>query len=103
MTYAHFLGLFLVLPIVVLTLALRRRIDHRLGLSVLGMAVVALVSTTPWDNAIIAMGVWRYDPTLVSGITLGLVPLEEYLFYVLQTILTGLIFLALRIRHTDTV
>jgi lycopene cyclase domain-containing protein len=100
-TYAHFLGLFLVLPIVVLTLALRRRMDLRFGLSVLGMAVVALVYTTPWDNAIIAMGVWGYDPALVWGITLGWVPLEEYLFYVLQTILTGLVFLALRGRRRD--
>jgi lycopene cyclase domain-containing protein len=100
-TYAHFLGLFLVLPIVVLTLALRQRLDRRYGLSMLGMAIVALVYTTPWDNAIIAMGVWRYDPTLVWGITLGWVPLEEYLFYILQTILTGLILLALLGSRVD--
>ena len=102
MTYAHFLGLFLVLPIVVLTLVVRRRLDRRYALSMLGMAVVALVYTTPWDNAIIAMGVWRYDPSLVWGITLGWVPLEEYLFYILQTILTGLIVLALSGRGADT-
>jgi lycopene cyclase domain-containing protein len=60
---------------------------------------IAVIYTTPWDNYLVATGVWWYDPALVTGITLGWVPLEEYAFFVLQPVLTGLwlLFLARRI------
>lgn len=60
--------------------------------------VIALVYTTPWDNYLVATGVWWYDETLVTGITLGWVPVEEYVFFVVQTLMVGLWFLALS-RH----
>jgi len=34
--------------------------------------------------------VWYYDPALVTGLTIGWVPIEEYTFFVLQTLMTGL-------------
>jgi lycopene cyclase domain-containing protein len=52
--------------------------------------VVALVYTTPWDNYLVATRVWWYDPQRVTGVTLGWVPIEEYTFFVVQTLLTGL-------------
>jgi lycopene cyclase domain-containing protein len=67
-----------------------------IGLHVL----VALVYTTPWDNYLVATGVWWYDPALVTGITLGWVPIEEYTFFVLQPILAGL-WLAALARRLD--
>lgn len=54
------------------------------------LVVVAVLYTTPWDNYLVATGVWWYDPNLVSGIVWGWVPLEEYIFFVLQTLFTGL-------------
>lgn len=57
---------------------------------VLVHVVAALVYTTPWDNYLVATGVWWYDPNLVTGITLGWVPIEEYTFFVVQTVLSGL-------------
>jgi lycopene cyclase domain-containing protein len=58
---------------------------------VLGAHVlVALIYTTPWDNYLVANRVWWYEPTLVTGITLGWVPIEEYTFFVVQTLLAGL-------------
>jgi lycopene cyclase domain-containing protein len=51
---------------------------------------VALVYTTPWDNYLVATGVWFYNPALVTGITLGYVPLEEYTFFILEPLLVGL-------------
>jgi lycopene cyclase domain-containing protein len=56
------------------------------------------VYTTPWDNYLVATRVWWYDPNLVTGITFGWVPLEEYTFFVLQPLLTGLWLLYLA-RH----
>ncbi len=62
------------------------------------LVVIALVYTTPWDNYLVATGVWWYNPQLVTGIVLGWVPLEEYLFFVLQPIMVGLWLLLLARR-----
>ena len=52
--------------------------------------ILAVLYTTPWDNYLVASGVWYYDPNLVTGSTIGWVPVEEYTFFVVQTILSGL-------------
>lgn len=57
--------------------------------------VIALVYTTPWDNYLVATNVWWYDNDLVTGITIGYVPIEEYTFFVVQTLMTGTWMLAL--------
>lgn len=99
MTYFGFLLYFLVIPILILLWLTWR--DQRRGMNqspgnrtvgiTLGVLIlIAVTYTTPWDNYLVATGVWAYDPALVAGITLGWVPLEEYLFFILQPILTGL-------------
>lgn len=111
MTYADFLLRFLVVPIALLSVLIyrdrrkRRALPVTLrllppGLALTALAVIAVTYTTPWDNYLMATGVWWYDPALVTGVTLGWVPLEEYGFFVLQTALTGLwlLFLAPRLR-----
>jgi len=55
-----------------------------------GHVLVALVYTTPWDNYLVANRIWWYDPSLVTGVTIGWVPIEEYTFFVVQTLMTGL-------------
>jgi lycopene cyclase domain-containing protein len=54
------------------------------------LILVAVVYTAPWDNHLIAEGVWSYDPSRISGVTFGWIPLEELLFFPLQTLLIGL-------------
>jgi lycopene cyclase domain-containing protein len=50
---------------------------------------VAVLYTTPWDNYLIARGVWSYgEGTTVANI--WLVPVGEYLFFVFQPFLTAL-------------
>lgn len=96
MTYPLFLLLFLGLPILLLAFFLRREWRQAWWLrAALFTILVALVYTTPWDNYLVATKVWYYDPTRVWNIILGWVPLEEYLFFVLQTILTGLVVVGL--------
>jgi lycopene cyclase domain-containing protein len=101
MTYFGFLFRFLVIPILILLgITLwnerrgRRRAPSLQGTSVrlaIGLhMLIALVYTTPWDNYLVATGVWWYDPALVTGIVLGWVPIEEYTFFILQPILVGL-------------
>ncbi len=100
MTYFGFLLRFLVIPILLLWLGLywdrRRGVRFPMELSslpphrlVLLHVLIAVVYTTPWDNYLVATQVWWYEPSLVTGLTLGWVPIEEYTFFVLQTVLTG--------------
>lgn len=109
MTYAGFLAHFIVVPVVLLGgLAwweARRRGDlpaHLGGAPAWAIitvhVVIAVAYTTPWDNYLVATGVWWYDEGLVAGPTIGWVPLEEYAFFVLQSVLVGLLLLALARR-----
>ena len=50
---------------------------------------VAFVYTTPWDNYLVARAIWTYPPEAVMA-TVGYVPVEEYAFFVIQTVITGL-------------
>ncbi len=92
MTYFEFLLIFLVIPILVLLAAhMRKKPSSRLFWWAIGAQIVlALVYTTPWDNHLVATGVWYYNRKLVTGIILGYVPIEEYVFFVLETLLVGL-------------
>ena len=101
MTYFGFLLRFVFIPILVfLAIALW---DERRGKQIHGfrngravwMAIgihilLAVAYTTPWDNYLVATGVWYYNPDLVTGIVFGYVPIEEYTFFILETILSGL-------------
>jgi lycopene cyclase domain-containing protein len=66
-------------------------IHRRLVVTLAGISLVAMLYTAPWDNLIVMLGVWSYGPHRILGVVLGHVPLEEYIFYVLQVILTGLV------------
>lgn len=113
MTYFGFLLRFLIVPILLL-LALHwwdRRRGRSLppalcGFSPWGALLVligiAVAYTTPWDNYLVATRVWWYDPALVTGYTIGYVPIEEYTFFVLQTVLTGLWVIWLARRYANT-
>jgi lycopene cyclase domain-containing protein len=97
-TYGGFLLAFVVPPIVALVawLALRRQGSRRLLAALAITATIAVVYTGPWDHFIISQGVWSYPEGRVIGPTIGLVPVEEYAFFVLQVLLTGLLTFALR-------
>jgi lycopene cyclase domain-containing protein len=101
MTYFGFLAIFLIIPILIfLIVTWRDERNERFitgfknGRAVwLGIAlhiVVAVIYTTPWDNYLVATGVWYYNPALVSGVLIGYVPIEEYIFFIVETLLTGL-------------
>lgn len=109
MTYFLFLALFVGIPILILLgvawldgRAGRRRPAALASWPVAGgillHALIALLYTTPWDNYLVATGVWWYDPALVTGVVLGWVPIEEYTFFVVQPILAGLWITALARR-----
>jgi len=101
MTYFAFLALFLGIPMLLLSAI--TLYDYRRGRwmpsafrtwtpwkVILGLCVVAFIYTTPWDNYLVATGVWFYDPELVTGMVIGWVPIEEYTFFILLPIFTSL-------------
>ncbi|MBX3015226.1 MAG: lycopene cyclase domain-containing protein [Caldilineaceae bacterium] len=111
MTYFAFLAWCVGIPLLILALLTWR--DQRRGPTlptslqswpatavILAHISVAVLYTTPWDNYLVATGVWWYDPQLVTGLVLGWVPIEEYTFFVLQTLLTSLWVLYLARRLT---
>ncbi|WP_103029190.1 lycopene cyclase domain-containing protein [Salinibacter altiplanensis] len=93
MSYLSFHLVFLVPPILGM-MALHRRPrqmgnDLRVDLAIPVVCLIALTYTTPWDNYLVAQEVWWYGANRVVG-TIGYVPVEEYMFFVLQPFLTGL-------------
>ncbi len=112
MTYFGFLLRFLVIPIAILLVITWRdnknnkpahgfQNSRAVWIAILVHVIIAVAYTTPWDNYLVATGVWYYNPHLVTGIVLGYVPIEEYTFFVLETLLSGLWwwFLARRIAE----
>ena len=110
MSYFTFLGWCVGIPL--LLLAIMNWWDGRQGRKlprtlqawpasavVIAHVIVAVLYTTPWDNYLVATNVWWYNPELVTGIVLGWVPIEEYTFFVVQTMMTSLwiFFLARRL------
>ena len=92
MTYLQFHLVFLLPPLLVLALTSGdsvRRVGPRALPALAGVVLLALVYTTPWDSELIRRGVWGYGPDRVIG-TIGLIPIEEYLFFILQPLLAGL-------------
>ena len=97
MTYFGFLAIFILFPILALSIvsiSKRRKgktINDSKIVAAIGIHIIlALLYTTPWDNYLVATGVWYYNPRLVSGIVLGYVPIEEYTFFLLETWFVGM-------------
>jgi lycopene beta-cyclase len=97
MTYFGFLAVFVLFPILALSVVgiwERRKgkpiNDSKIAIAIGIHIILALLYTTPWDNYLVATGVWSYNPRLVSGIVLGYVPIEEYTFFLLETLFMGL-------------
>ncbi|MCY3413114.1 MAG: lycopene cyclase domain-containing protein [Candidatus Heimdallarchaeota archaeon] len=98
LTYSLILLIFVV-PIIIVQgiLIIRRRLEIRalygeyrysIGLIAV-LTVIALLYTTPWDNYLVKNQVWWYDDTKVLGVVFGYVPIEEYGFFILETIMVA--------------
>jgi lycopene cyclase domain-containing protein len=94
LTYLQFLAVFVGLPLSVLVVGSvvswrpsRAPFGIQTGALAL-MVALALVYTTPWDNYLIARGVWWYGDDVVT-MRIWQMPLGEYLFVIIQSVLVG--------------
>ena len=101
MTYAGFLSLFLLLPLVILSLLLRQRLLNRRYWFATGLLLLAvLLGMALWDHTAVALGIWSWTPQQTWGLRLWLIPLEEYLFALLETLLLTMLVYAISLwRH----
>ena len=92
MNYLEFLLCFIVIPLVVLSVwaCKKKCLDRKTILGIGLLCAIALVYTTPWDNYLIMENIWSYADGAILG-TFGYVPVEEYGFMVMQTMLAGIL------------
>ncbi|MFC3477590.1 lycopene cyclase domain-containing protein [Halobacterium litoreum] len=90
LTYAQFLVVFVAPVVAALAVGRARRRESLVRTGGVGvLLVLALAYTTPWDNYLVARGVWWYgDGTVLARVWHA--PIEEYAFIALQTVATGL-------------
>jgi lycopene cyclase domain-containing protein len=61
-------------------------------------AIVMLVLTLVFDNLIIATGIVDYDPAKISGLRLGVAPIEDFAYTLVALVLVPSLFNFLRSR-----
>lgn len=58
----------------------------------------ALVFSVPWDIYAVKSGIWHFPKEGNAGIQIGILPLEEYLFIILATLLIASITITIKYR-----
>lgn len=85
----HYVFTIPVLVILTFLVFKHRKDIPKLGFYGVGaLCGIAMVYTTPWDNYLVYKGVWGYGSERVLAV-IGYVPIEEYLFFILQTLISG--------------
>jgi lycopene cyclase domain-containing protein len=99
-TYPRTLLFFVLPPIVALGIVAwkKGRLDRAFVASLAVLLAVVYAATSPWDNLAVRWGIWRFDWTKTSPVRIAYLPLEEYLFFGLQSILTALVWALFRRR-----
>ena len=100
MTYFEY-HLIFNLPVIVLLLWWNRRRLTRVHFFWMGiLSLIAFMATTPWDNWAVAQGIWSFDWERTTPVEIAAfgenwrLPLEEYAFFVLETIVVCLCVIA---------
>ncbi|MEM1221398.1 MAG: lycopene cyclase domain-containing protein [Verrucomicrobiota bacterium] len=99
MSYLSFLVIFIIIPGLIFSYLVWKRarkegLQRMLAWHIRGtliLAAIAFIWTTPWDNYIVAKGVWTYGTDRVIGV-IGYVPIEEYAFFILMPFLNSALF-----------
>jgi lycopene cyclase domain-containing protein len=94
---------FLVVPVLLLVLALvRQRRDGTATrlLPAAGIALaVVLVLTAVFDNVLVGLGIVGYDESAISGVRLGVAPIEDFAYAVAAAVGLPSLWTLLRREH----
>ncbi len=90
MTYLQFHALFIFPPLILLGWLARQRITKTHLIILAGVCALALAFTIPWDHFAVHRKIWEFDSTRVVA-RIWLLPVEEILFFLLETIMVGLL------------
>lgn len=83
--------LSIALPPVLVAGLLALILRKRLNLKALGLAAaLTLVMTLVFDNLIILFGIVGYDESLISGVKLGVAPIEDFSYTLVGLVLIPL-------------
>ncbi|TFD72217.1 lycopene cyclase domain-containing protein [Cryobacterium sp. Hb1] len=88
MTYLLLNAVFLVVATLVAVVAVKRRlISVRFVSAVAGALTLTLLLTAVFDNLMIGAGLFSYDPERISGVLIGLAPIEDFAYPLAAAIL----------------
>jgi lycopene cyclase domain-containing protein len=65
-------------------------------------AIVVLVMTAVFDNVLVGVGIVGYDPALISGVRIGVAPLEDFAYAVAAVVLLPSLWMLLAPRRRET-
>lgn len=99
MTYTLILLPFTALTAAITLATLRRpRFGRRMAASAIA-AVILCILTAVFDNIMIAAGLFTYPPDLISGIRVGLAPIEDFAYPLCAAFLLPALWTLLRPRE----
>ena len=88
MTYLVLNAVFLAVAALVAVVAVKRRlISVRFVSAVAGALTLTLLLTAVFDNLMIGAGLFSYDPEHISGVLIGLAPIEDFAYPLAAAIL----------------
>jgi lycopene cyclase domain-containing protein len=91
-TYALIVAPFAAATLAVTLSTMRRpRFARRMAASALG-AIVLVILTAIFDNLMIAAGLFTYPEHLISGIRIGLAPIEDFAYPVCAAFLVPAVY-----------
>ena len=100
MTYTLIVLPFVAVTAIVTLATLRRpRFGRRMAASAIAAAVL-VVLTAVFDSAMIAAGLVVYPPEHVSGLKIGLAPIEDFSYAVCAAFLVPAVFVLLTPKET---
>jgi lycopene cyclase domain-containing protein len=82
MNYLALNVVFMLMAFVVLNVINRKSPWRAIGWTLLVMCVVTLI----FDNVIVGIGIVDYDLTKISGVLLGLVPVEDFAYTIVSVL-----------------
>ena len=85
MNYLALNVVFMLMAFVILNVIVRKSPWKLIGWTLVAMCLVTLI----FDNVIVGLGIVDYDLNKISGVLLGLVPIEDFAYTIVSVLAVG--------------